>query len=267
VLAGAVLGPYRLGLVRDVAVVEGLADLGVVLLLFTVGLELSVGSLRSPRQAGLDRRADQVLGTIALVLAVSRAAGESVPRGLFFGYLVALSSTAIVLKLLVDRREVDSPHGRFLVAILILQDLAVVPMLVSLNVLAGHARGGALTAAGGLRDHRADGGARSSCRARSPCPASSARWPERARRRSSSSPSCFLVLGSAVATSWAGVSAALGAFPRGSGSLGLGVRPPGARGHRRVPRRLRRDLLRVDRHAVRLARARAEPSPSRSSSA
>ena len=132
-LAGALLGPFGLGLVEDVHVVETLAELGVVLLLFTVGLELSLGNLRRLGRIVWVAGPIQVLGTIAIVFAVASALGLTPARSLFVGYLVALSSTAIVLKLLTDRRELDSAHGRFLIGILILQDLAVVPMLLSLQ--------------------------------------------------------------------------------------------------------------------------------------
>src|SRR5262249_60094890 len=87
----------------------------------------------------------QVLVTIALVLAIALAAHYPFSRGLFFGYLVALSSTAIVLKLLFDRHEMDSPHGRALIGILIFQDLAVVPMLLSIPFLASGGSGGLAT--------------------------------------------------------------------------------------------------------------------------
>jgi CPA2 family monovalent cation:H+ antiporter-2 len=214
ILAGAVLGPYGLGLVRDVGVVEGLAELGVVLLLFTVGLELSVGSLR-----GLGGRlwiagTIQIAGTIALVVAVSGAAGESLPRGLFFGYLVALSSTAIVLKLLVDRREIDAPQGRFLVGILILQDLAVVPMLVSLNVLSGHEAGGTAAALSAIATTLLTAAALFFA-ARFLVPRFIGALAGTRQKEIFVVAVLFLVLGSAVATSWAGVSAALGAFLAG----------------------------------------------------
>jgi CPA2 family monovalent cation:H+ antiporter-2 len=214
IVAGALLGPYGLGLVSDVGVVEGLAELGVVLLLFTVGLELSVGSLRELGGRIWIAGTIQIAGTIALVVAVSAAAGESLPRGLFFGYLVALSSTAIVLKLLVDRREVDSPQGRFLVGILILQDLAVVPMLVSLNVLAGHESRGPSAALGALATTLLTAAALFLA-ARFAVPRFIGALAGTRQKEIFVVAVLFLVLGSAVATSWAGVSAALGAFLAG----------------------------------------------------
>ena len=214
IVAGALLGPYGLGLVREVRVVEGLAELGVVLLLFTVGLELSIGSLRRLGKIVWISGPIQVAGTIALVVGVSYAAGETLPRGLFFGYLVALSSTAIVLKLLVDRREVDSPHGRFLVGVLLLQDLAVVPMLISLNALSGRGGSGALSAFGALATTAVTAAALFGA-ARFAFPRFIGALAGTRQKEIFVVAVLFLVLGSAVATSWAGVSAALGAFLAG----------------------------------------------------
>jgi len=139
-IAGALLGPRGLGLVRDERAVEGLAEVGAVLLLFTVGLELSLPNLRRLGRIVWGAGPLQLGGTILLMGAAGLAAGYGLRRGLFFGFLVALSSTAIVLKLLMDRGEMDSPHGRLLIGILILQDLAVVPMMLLVEPLA---RGGA----------------------------------------------------------------------------------------------------------------------------
>ena len=212
--AGALFGPFGLGLLGDVKVVEVLADLGVVLLLFTVGLELSLGNLRRLGKLVWVAGSIQVVVTIALVLAVAAAGGYPLSRGLFFGYLVALSSTAIVLKLLLDRRELDAPHGRMLLGILIFQDLAVVPMLLSLPTLS---RGGAaglmpvllatgktaLTAGGLLLV------------ARVLVPRFIGALAGTRQKEIFVVAVLFLVLGSALATSWAGLSAALGAFLAG----------------------------------------------------
>jgi CPA2 family monovalent cation:H+ antiporter-2 len=213
-LAGALFGPFGLGLLSDVHVVEVLADLGVVLLLFTVGLELSLGNLRRLGKLVWVAGTIQVVVTIALVLAVSSAGGYPFSRGLFFGYLVALSSTAIVLKLLLDRRELDSPHGRSLIGILIFQDLAVVPMLLS---IAGLARGGSeglvpvllqtgktVLTAGVLL-----------LAARVLIPRFIGALAGTRQKEIFVVAVLFLVLGSALATSWAGLSAALGAFLAG----------------------------------------------------
>jgi monovalent cation:H+ antiporter-2, CPA2 family len=136
-LAGVLLGPFGLGLVADLPTVNTLAEIGVVLLLFTVGLELELPNLTRLGRVVWFAGPIQVLGTVALVATVGALRGYDFKRSVFFGFLVALSSTAILLTLLMERREMDSLHGRLLVGILIFQDLAVVPMILAIPALAG----------------------------------------------------------------------------------------------------------------------------------
>ena len=213
-LAGAILGPFGFGLLSDVEVVEVLADLGVVLLLFTVGLELSLGNLRRLGKLVWVAGPIQVLLTITLVLAVAAAGGYPLSRGVFFGYLVALSSTAIVLKLLLDRRELDSPHGRSLLGILIFQDLAVVPMLLSLPTLAHQGSAGLPAALLATAKTAVTAGALLLV-ARVLVPRFIGALAGTRQKEIFVVAVLFLVLGSALATSWAGLSAALGAFLAG----------------------------------------------------
>ncbi|MGH9369554.1 MAG: cation:proton antiporter, partial [Thermoanaerobaculia bacterium] len=121
-IAGTLLGPHGSRLIRDVHQVEALAEIGVVLLLFTVGLELSLPNVKRLGRIVWGAGPIQLAGTIALVSAVTLPLGLPLAKGVFAGLLVALSSTAIVLKLLMERQEMDAPHARFLVGILILQD-------------------------------------------------------------------------------------------------------------------------------------------------
>ncbi len=213
-LSGAILGPFGLGLVRDVHVVEILAEIGVVLLLFTVGLELSLGNLRRLGKVVWVAGPIQVAASIALVYAVAAMGGYPAPRSLFYGYLVALSSTAIVLKLLMDRRELDSPHAKILVGILIFQDLAVVPMLLSLPYLAGAGSSGlvpALAAAG----KTILTAAALFFAARFLVPRFIGALAGTRQKEIFVVAVLFLVLGSSIATAWAGLSAGLGAFLAG----------------------------------------------------
>jgi len=134
-LAGALVGPFGLGLVRSVDAIETLAELGVVMLLFTIGLEFSLARLEHIfRQVALGGILQVVL-TIGTTAAVAVAVGEDLRRGIFYGFLVTLSSTAIVLRALAERRELDAPHGRFIVGVLIFQDLCVVPMVLIVPLL------------------------------------------------------------------------------------------------------------------------------------
>ncbi len=133
--AGALVGPFGLKLVSSIHSIEVLAEVGVVLLLFSIGLEFSLARLKHIlRQVALGG-AVQVGLTIAVTYAVAVALGEPPGRGLFYGFVFALSSTAIVLRALAERRELDAPHGRFIVGTLIFQDLCVVPMVLIVPLL------------------------------------------------------------------------------------------------------------------------------------
>src|SRR5437867_4704855 len=105
------VGPYGLDFVQDVSHVDVFAEIGVVLLLFTIGVEFSlahVPSLRAVLGSGLL----QIGSTIALSAAAGWAFGLQLNQGIFWGFLTAMSSTAIVLKMIADRGEMNSPHGR-----------------------------------------------------------------------------------------------------------------------------------------------------------
>jgi CPA2 family monovalent cation:H+ antiporter-2 len=142
IVAGVLLGPNALGLVSDVTGVERLADVGVILLLFTVGIEFSAGRLRALGLRGLGVGLTQVVLTTLVAAAAGLALAARWQTALFVGFLVALSSTAIVLKILADRGEIDAPHGRLATGVLILQDLCIVPMMLVLPFLSGQAAGG-----------------------------------------------------------------------------------------------------------------------------
>ena len=134
--AGAIMGPYALGLVRSVHSIEVLSEIGVVLLLFTIGLEFSLSRLRHIFRSVAMGGALQVGLTTAVTAGVALALGQSGARSVVFGFIFALSSTAIVLRTLGERRELDAPHGRFIVGTLIFQDLCVVPMVLLVPLLA-----------------------------------------------------------------------------------------------------------------------------------
>ena len=136
VLAGAVVGPYSLGIVSDVDLVEQAAEVGVIFLLFGIGLELSADRLRSLGALLVGGGALQVALTVALVTGGCVAFGVDVKSAVYTGCLVSLSSTAIVLKLLSNRGETDSPVGEVAVSFLIFQDLAVVMMVLLVPMLA-----------------------------------------------------------------------------------------------------------------------------------
>ena len=123
-VAGVIAGPSVLGVFKTPEEVEMLAELGVVLLLFTVGLDFSLAAMRQIWRTILVAGTLQIAGTAAVVALFLVLIGQAgLPLGIFIGLFVALSSTAIVLKGLVERNRLSAPHGRLTVGILLLQDL------------------------------------------------------------------------------------------------------------------------------------------------
>jgi CPA2 family monovalent cation:H+ antiporter-2 len=135
-VTGLALGPYALGWVSsEREETRLLAEIGVVFLMFSIGLEFSLPRLMAMRRVVFGLGAAQVGATVVLVLALSLALGWGWQAGLALGGIVAMSSTAIVSKLLAERSELDSPHGREVIGVLLFQDLAVVPLLVVIPAL------------------------------------------------------------------------------------------------------------------------------------
>src|SRR6266568_1860932 len=136
IVAGILLGPNALGLVNDPHDVEGLAEVGVIMLLFTIGIEFSLSRLREMGRQILAGGFAQMGFTVLATLAVGIGLLPSWQLALFLGFLIALSSTAIVLKVLTDASEIDAPHGRLATGVLIFQDLCVVPIMLVLPFVA-----------------------------------------------------------------------------------------------------------------------------------
>lgn len=137
-ITGVIAGPNGLSLVRAVHEVETMAEIGVILLLFIIGLEFSLKTLASIKREVLLGGSIQVGGTIGLVFLIAVLLGYDWNKALFMGFLVSLSSTAIILKLLQEKGETNAPHGRISLGILIFQDIIVVPMMLLTPLLAGH---------------------------------------------------------------------------------------------------------------------------------
>lgn len=142
-VAGAVAGPAALGLIPDRENVEELAELGVIALLFGIGLELPLSKLRRMWKPVLIGGALQMLLTMAAAIAIARFAGLELRAAVLIGAVIAVSSTAIVLRALQERTQVEAPHGRTTLSILVFQDLCVVPLMMLVPFLAGEQGGGA----------------------------------------------------------------------------------------------------------------------------
>ena len=136
-LTGILVGPSGFGWIAESEEVEVFAEIGVVFLLFIIGLELSLELLRELRRPFLLGGSVQAAVTAAIASGVCLALGFQPSRAIFLGFVITLSSTAIVLKLYGERRETDTPHGRSVLGILLFQDFLIVPMIVLVPVLAG----------------------------------------------------------------------------------------------------------------------------------
>lgn len=140
IIAGMIAGPHGLGWVAAVEEVETLAEMGVIFLLFVIGMEFSLKKLASIGLTVFVGGSLQALLTIALVTGVGRLIGLPLPAAVFTGFLITLSSTAIVLRILQEQGRMDSPFGRTSAAILIFQDILVVPMMLLTPMLAGRSK-------------------------------------------------------------------------------------------------------------------------------
>jgi len=137
-VVGVGVGPYALRLVSDLVLIEAAATMGVALLMFTLGLEVSIAQLRQVGKVGLWGGVTQVLITFGLGLIVGITLfGWPVSQAVLFGLVISLSSTMVCLKILMERGELDSVHGRIMIAVLVLQDIGVVLMVVVMPLLGG----------------------------------------------------------------------------------------------------------------------------------
>ena len=136
-LTGIIIGPHGLSLITGIKEVSVLAEIGVVLLLLTLGIEFSIKNLVRVGRSVIIGGSLQVFLTILVMGSLVKWTGMSLEKSIFFGFLFSLSSTAIILKLLQDRADVDTPHGRIIIGILIYQDIVIVPMMLFTPILAG----------------------------------------------------------------------------------------------------------------------------------
>ncbi len=136
-ITGVIIGPYGLSLIEAVEQVEILSEIGVILLLFVIGMELSIKQLISIKKTVFIGGFFQVAVTVLIAALVFYFLGHTWNQSVFVGFLFSLSSTAIVLKTLQDRQQISAPHARNALAILIFQDIIVVPMMLVTPMIAG----------------------------------------------------------------------------------------------------------------------------------
>jgi CPA2 family monovalent cation:H+ antiporter-2 len=137
-ITGMLAGPYGLGFISDLKEVDILEEIGIIFLLFIIGIEFSLKNLISIRKTVLIAGSTQVLVSALVFIFILLWFGLTLPQAIFTGFLFSFSSTAIVLKILQEKDSIKTPHGKIAVGILIFQDLAVVPMILFTPFLAGH---------------------------------------------------------------------------------------------------------------------------------
>ena len=140
-IIGMLVGPFGFGLITDQSVIDTIGEIGIILLLFTIGLEFSFQTFLRSWRAVLIGGIVQVCTTIVAITAITSAFQMPFNEALIFGFIVSLSSTAIVMKILQEKGEVDTLQGRTLLGILIFQDLAIIPMMLVLPLLSGSSGG------------------------------------------------------------------------------------------------------------------------------
>lgn len=138
-VAGILLGPYGLGVFTDQAAIARIGDVGVLLLLFFLGMEVSLEELVRTWRVAIVGTALQVLGSVALAWGIGTVMGWPLARTVLLGFVISLSSTAVVVAVLKARGEMHEQVGRDSLSILLVQDVAIAPMLIIVGLLAGGA--------------------------------------------------------------------------------------------------------------------------------
>ena len=226
-LAGSAVGPGGFGLVKELVQVESLAQLGVQLLLFALGLEFSPAKVRAVRGVAFGGGALEVAIFCAASAATARAIGASIAQGIFIGALVSMSSTTVVVKCLADNRDAGTRWGAVATGTLVLQDCAVGLLFATMPVLSQAAAGGGVTGAGLIKATARMGGSLAlvvgvaAVAARGLLPAAGAAAARRASPELFQLGAIAFCLLSGAATARLGLSTELGAFIAGA-ALGAG---------------------------------------------
>lgn len=134
-IAGMIIGPFGFGLISETEEIEVMAEIGVILLMFTIGLEFSIEKLLKMKKLFFIGGSLQVGLTILIFTVLGFLFGLKLQNAIFISMLISLSSTAIVLRLFVDKNELDSPQGKISLGMLLFQDLFIVPALIMLPIL------------------------------------------------------------------------------------------------------------------------------------
>ena len=137
-LTGIILGPHVFGLITDQELVARLGNIGVVLLLFFIGMEISPRRLLKSWRIAVIGTIAQILISVLVVWLVGKYLGWTLSRSVLLGFVISLSSTAVVLKILQDKKELDSDTGQNVLGVLLFQDMAIIPMLIIIGLMSGN---------------------------------------------------------------------------------------------------------------------------------
>jgi monovalent cation:H+ antiporter-2, CPA2 family len=144
-IAGIIIGPHGFRFITEIDNIETMAEVGVILLLFTIGLEVSIQRLIQMKKVILLSGTLQIILTILFSTLLFYMLNFPLRQSIFFGMLLSLSSTAVMLNILSENNEIDSPHGKITLGILVFQDLAIVPMILFVPILGADAETSILT--------------------------------------------------------------------------------------------------------------------------
>ncbi len=140
-ITGIIAGPYCLGIIKAPQSIELMAEMGIILLMFSIGLEFSLKHLFKIRRIVFLGGFIQLILTASITMFIARFYNLNWSSSLFVGFITALSSTAVVLKVLQDRSEITSNYGRTVIGILIFQDIILIPLLLFTPILGGNVEG------------------------------------------------------------------------------------------------------------------------------
>lgn len=137
-IVGIILGPHMIGLIHNQALIERMGALGVVLLLFFIGMEVSPKKLIATWRIAVIGTSIQILISIFCIWLLGKWLDWPLSRSILMGFVISLSSTAVVLKVLQDRNELETETGQNVLGVLLFQDVAIIPMLIIISLMSGH---------------------------------------------------------------------------------------------------------------------------------
>ena len=137
IIAGFLIGPYGFGIITNQQIISHIGDIGVVMLLFFIGMEVPLERIISKWKVAVYGTLLQAAGSVFFIYILSFFLHWSLSRAILWGFVISLSSTAVVIKILEDMKEIDTKVGQNVLSILIAQDIIVIPMLITLTFLGG----------------------------------------------------------------------------------------------------------------------------------